>query len=56
MIAILFFLSKLQKASFMYATYCKLCSLSLINTKTVLNVCKSLHIMSFNHNSVTFYG
>ncbi|MFS8034635.1 hypothetical protein Hanom_Chr17g01583441 [Helianthus anomalus] len=49
-------MSKLQKSSFMYATYCKLCPLSLISTKTVLDVCKVLQSMSFSLNSVIFYG
>ncbi|MFS7916648.1 hypothetical protein Hanom_Chr03g00179791 [Helianthus anomalus] len=49
-------MSKLQKSSFMYATYCKLCPLSLINTKTVLDVCKTLQIMSFSPNPVSFNG
>ncbi|MFS8011336.1 hypothetical protein Hanom_Chr14g01307881 [Helianthus anomalus] len=49
-------MSKLQKSSFMYATYCKLCHLSLIFTRSTLNVCKPFHIMSFSPNSVSFYG
>ncbi|MFS8003761.1 hypothetical protein Hanom_Chr13g01217721 [Helianthus anomalus] len=48
--------SKLQKSSFMYATYYKLCPLSLISTVTVLDVCNTLHAMSFNSSSVSFYG
>ncbi|MFS8029928.1 hypothetical protein Hanom_Chr17g01528101 [Helianthus anomalus] len=32
--------SKLQKSSFMYVTYCKMCSLSSIITENVLDVCK----------------
>ncbi|MFS7928685.1 hypothetical protein Hanom_Chr04g00323661 [Helianthus anomalus] len=39
----------------MYVTYCKLCPLSLISTKTVLDVCKPLNIMSFSPNSVSFF-
>ncbi|MFS7902757.1 putative armadillo-like helical protein [Helianthus anomalus] len=38
----------------MYATYCKLCRLSLIITKIVLDVCKPLHIMSFSPNQLVF--
>ncbi|MFS8027461.1 hypothetical protein Hanom_Chr16g01498991 [Helianthus anomalus] len=49
-------MSKLQKSSFMYVTYCKLCPLSSVITKNVLYVYKRLHIMSFNPNSVNFYG
>ncbi|MFS7991944.1 hypothetical protein Hanom_Chr12g01076601 [Helianthus anomalus] len=48
--------SKLQKSSFMYITYCKLCPLSSIITENVLDVCKLLQIMSFNPNSVNFCG
>ncbi|MFS7972477.1 hypothetical protein Hanom_Chr09g00845261 [Helianthus anomalus] len=48
--------SKLQKSSFMYAIYYKLCPLSLIFTRNVLDVCKLFHIMSFSPNSVSFYG
>ncbi|MFS7971413.1 hypothetical protein Hanom_Chr09g00832531 [Helianthus anomalus] len=48
--------SKLQNSSFMYVTYCKVCLLSLKNTKNVLDVCKPLHVTSFNPNSVSFYG
>ncbi|MFS8027829.1 hypothetical protein Hanom_Chr16g01503321 [Helianthus anomalus] len=48
--------SKLQKSSFMYATYCKLCPFSLISTKTILDVYKPLQIMSFSPDAVIFYG
>ncbi|MFS8015184.1 hypothetical protein Hanom_Chr15g01353371 [Helianthus anomalus] len=48
-------MSKLQKPSFMFTPYCKLCPLSLKYTKNVLNVCKSLHVMSFSPNSVSFH-
>ncbi|MFS8016840.1 hypothetical protein Hanom_Chr15g01373271 [Helianthus anomalus] len=48
------FTSKLQKSSFMYTTYYKLCILSLISTKTVLDVCKLLHIMSFSLTHLVF--
>ncbi|MFS8009805.1 hypothetical protein Hanom_Chr14g01289651 [Helianthus anomalus] len=51
-----FYKSKLQKSSFMYAIYYKLCPLSLIFTRNVLDVCKPFHIMSFSPNSVSFYG
>ncbi|MFS8004899.1 hypothetical protein Hanom_Chr13g01231141 [Helianthus anomalus] len=47
---------KLQKSYFIYVTYCKLCPLSLIITENVLDVCKLLQVMSFNPNSVNFYG
>ncbi|MFS8005372.1 hypothetical protein Hanom_Chr13g01236521 [Helianthus anomalus] len=46
--------SKLQKSSFMYVTYCKLCHLSSIITENVLDVCKPLQVMSFSPNSVNF--
>ncbi|MFS7906998.1 hypothetical protein Hanom_Chr01g00065791 [Helianthus anomalus] len=46
--------SKLQKPSFMYVTYCKLCPLPSIITENVLNVCKPLQVMSFSPNSVNF--
>ncbi|MFS7946890.1 hypothetical protein Hanom_Chr06g00541691 [Helianthus anomalus] len=36
----------------MYITYCKLCPLSSIITKNVLDVCKPLQVMSFSPNSV----
>ncbi|MFS7970036.1 hypothetical protein Hanom_Chr09g00816271 [Helianthus anomalus] len=48
--------SKLQKSSFMYVTYCKLCPLSSIITKNVLHVCNPLQVMSFRPNSVNFCG
>ncbi|MFS7991295.1 hypothetical protein Hanom_Chr12g01069121 [Helianthus anomalus] len=48
--------SKLQKSSFMYATYYKLCPLSSIITENVLYVYKPLHVMSFIPNSVNFHG
>ncbi|KAF5775687.1 hypothetical protein HanXRQr2_Chr13g0614861 [Helianthus annuus] len=48
--------SKLQKSSFMYVTYCKLCPLSSIITENVLDVCKPLQVMSFSPNAVNFYG
>ncbi|MFS7930285.1 hypothetical protein Hanom_Chr04g00342451 [Helianthus anomalus] len=44
--------SKLQKSSFMYITYCKLCPLSSIITENVLDVCKALQVMSFSPNLV----
>ncbi|MFS7906449.1 hypothetical protein Hanom_Chr01g00059351 [Helianthus anomalus] len=49
-------MSKLQKSSFMYVTYCKLCPLSSIITESVLNVCKLLQVMFFSPNSVNFRG
>ncbi|MFS7990134.1 hypothetical protein Hanom_Chr11g01055191 [Helianthus anomalus] len=49
-------ISKLQKSSFTYVTYCKLCPLSSIITENVLNVCKPLKVMSFIPNSVNFCG
>ncbi|MFS7922197.1 hypothetical protein Hanom_Chr03g00246091 [Helianthus anomalus] len=45
---------KLQKSSFIYVTYCKLCHLSLIITENVVDVCKPLQVMLFSHNSVNF--
>ncbi|MFS7998223.1 hypothetical protein Hanom_Chr12g01151201 [Helianthus anomalus] len=48
--------SKLQKSSFMYVDYCKLCSLSSIITENVLDVCKPLHVTSFSTNTVSFLG
>ncbi|MFS8001630.1 hypothetical protein Hanom_Chr13g01192571 [Helianthus anomalus] len=48
--------SKLQKSSFMYVTFCKLCPLSSIITENVLYVYKPLHVMSFSPNSVYFNG
>ncbi|MFS7895213.1 hypothetical protein Hanom_Chr00s002522g01701131 [Helianthus anomalus] len=50
------FLSKFQKSSFMYVTYCKLCPLSSIITENVFDVCKHLQVMSFSPNSVNFCG
>ncbi|MFS8035122.1 hypothetical protein Hanom_Chr17g01589351 [Helianthus anomalus] len=47
---------KLQKSSFMYVTYCKLCPLSSTITRNVLDVCKPLQVMSFSPNSVNFCG
>ncbi|MFS7904912.1 hypothetical protein Hanom_Chr01g00041591 [Helianthus anomalus] len=44
--------SKLQKSSFMYVTYCKLCPLSSIITENLLD--KPLQVMSFSPNSVIF--
>ncbi|MFS8028777.1 hypothetical protein Hanom_Chr16g01514451 [Helianthus anomalus] len=41
---------KLQKSSFMYVTYCKLCPLSSIITENVPDVCKLLQVMSFSLN------
>ncbi|MFS7950697.1 hypothetical protein Hanom_Chr07g00586231 [Helianthus anomalus] len=41
-------MSKLQKSSSMYVSYCKLCTLSLIIAENVLNVCKPLQVMSFS--------
>ncbi|MFS7902784.1 putative armadillo-like helical protein [Helianthus anomalus] len=38
----------------MYATYCKLCPLSLIITKIILDICKPLHIISFSPNQLVF--
>ncbi|MFS8027024.1 hypothetical protein Hanom_Chr16g01493761 [Helianthus anomalus] len=52
----LYIKSKLQKSSFMYAIYYKLCPLSSIYTRNVLDVCKLLQVMSFSLNSVIFYG
>ncbi|MFS7986462.1 hypothetical protein Hanom_Chr11g01010641 [Helianthus anomalus] len=51
-----FSLSKFQKSSFMYVTYCKLCPLSSIITENVFDVCKHLQVMSFSPNSVNFCG
>ncbi|MFS7992684.1 hypothetical protein Hanom_Chr12g01085221 [Helianthus anomalus] len=48
--------SKLLKSSFMYVTYCKLCPLSSIIIENVLDVYKHLQVMSFNPNSINFYG
>ncbi|MFS7952684.1 hypothetical protein Hanom_Chr07g00609831 [Helianthus anomalus] len=48
--------SKLQKSSFTYVTYCKLCHLTSIITENVLDVCKPLQIMFFSPNSVNFCG
>ncbi|MFS7983568.1 hypothetical protein Hanom_Chr11g00975991 [Helianthus anomalus] len=48
--------SKLQKSSFMLTLDCKVCPLSSKSTKTVLDVCKLLHVMTFRLNSVNFYG
>ncbi|MFS7947260.1 hypothetical protein Hanom_Chr06g00546111 [Helianthus anomalus] len=42
--------SKLQKSSFMYVTYYKLCHLSSIITENVLYVYKHLHVISFSPN------
>ncbi|MFS7990106.1 hypothetical protein Hanom_Chr11g01054861 [Helianthus anomalus] len=53
---LLIFMSKLQKSSFMYVIYCKLCHLSSIITENVLDVCKSLQVMSFSPNSDNFCG
>ncbi|MFS7980059.1 hypothetical protein Hanom_Chr10g00934931 [Helianthus anomalus] len=49
------YLSKLQKWSFMYVTYCKLCLLSSIITENVLDVCKLLQVMSFSPTSANFF-
>ncbi|MFS7982822.1 hypothetical protein Hanom_Chr10g00967281 [Helianthus anomalus] len=49
-------MSKLQKPSFIYVTYCKLCHLSSIIIENVLDVCKPLQVKSFSHNSVNFYS
>ncbi|MFS7984690.1 hypothetical protein Hanom_Chr11g00989501 [Helianthus anomalus] len=48
------FKSKLQKSSCMYVTYYKLCHLSSIITENILDVCKSLQVMSFSRNSINF--
>ncbi|MFS7977200.1 hypothetical protein Hanom_Chr10g00901301 [Helianthus anomalus] len=48
--------SKLQKLSFIFVTYCKLCHFSSIITENVLYFYKPLHIMSFSPNSVNFHG
>ncbi|MFS7979000.1 hypothetical protein Hanom_Chr10g00922191 [Helianthus anomalus] len=48
--------SELQKSFFMLILDCKVCPLSSKITKNVLHVCKPLHIMSFNPNSVSFFG
>ncbi|MFS7934299.1 hypothetical protein Hanom_Chr05g00389921 [Helianthus anomalus] len=48
-------MSKRQKSSFMYVTYCKLCHLSSIITENVLDVCKLLQVMSFSPNSVNYF-
>ncbi|MFS7992716.1 hypothetical protein Hanom_Chr12g01085571 [Helianthus anomalus] len=47
--------SKLQKSSFMYVTYCKVCPLSSIITENIFYVYKPLHVMSFSSNSVNFH-
>ncbi|MFS8009184.1 hypothetical protein Hanom_Chr14g01281671 [Helianthus anomalus] len=47
-------MSKLQKSSFMYVTYYKLCHLSSIIIENVLDVCKHLQVMSFSSNPVNF--
>ncbi|MFS7964098.1 hypothetical protein Hanom_Chr08g00746181 [Helianthus anomalus] len=49
-------MSKLQKSTFMYVTYCKLYPLSSIITEYVLDVCKPLQVMSFSLNSVNFFN
>ncbi|MFS7938445.1 hypothetical protein Hanom_Chr05g00439781 [Helianthus anomalus] len=49
-------MSKLQNSFFMYVTYCKLCSLTLIITENILDVCKPLQVMSFSPNSVNLCG
>ncbi|MFS7905673.1 hypothetical protein Hanom_Chr01g00050461 [Helianthus anomalus] len=49
-------MSKLQKSSFKYITYCKMCLLSSIITENVLDVYKPLQVMSFSPNSVNFCG
>ncbi|MFS7915506.1 hypothetical protein Hanom_Chr02g00166131 [Helianthus anomalus] len=49
-------MSKLQKSSFMYVTYCKPCPLSSIITENVLCVYRSLQVTSFSPNSVYFHG
>ncbi|MFS8012951.1 hypothetical protein Hanom_Chr14g01327051 [Helianthus anomalus] len=49
------YLSKLQKLSFMFTLYCKLCPLSSKYTRNILNVCKSLHVISLCPNSVSFH-
>ncbi|MFS7909740.1 hypothetical protein Hanom_Chr02g00098121 [Helianthus anomalus] len=49
-------MSKLQKSSFMYVAYCKVCPLSSIITENVLDVCKPLHVTSFSPNTVSFHG
>ncbi|MFS7909615.1 hypothetical protein Hanom_Chr02g00096651 [Helianthus anomalus] len=48
--------SKLQKSSFMYVSYCKLCPLSSVIIENVLDVCKPLQVMSFSANSINFCG
>ncbi|MFS8027059.1 hypothetical protein Hanom_Chr16g01494171 [Helianthus anomalus] len=48
--------SKLQNSSFIFTPDCKLCPLSLKSTKTILDVCKVLHVMSFSPNSISFHG
>ncbi|MFS7902283.1 hypothetical protein Hanom_Chr01g00009451 [Helianthus anomalus] len=48
--------SKLQKSSFMYVIYYKVCPLSLISSENILNVCKPLHVMFFSPNSVNFHS
>ncbi|MFS7899845.1 hypothetical protein Hanom_Chr12g01120581 [Helianthus anomalus] len=48
--------NNLQKSSFTYVTYCKLCTLSIIITENILDVCKPLQVMSFSSNSVNFRG
>ncbi|MFS7980116.1 hypothetical protein Hanom_Chr10g00935551 [Helianthus anomalus] len=45
--------SKLQNSSFMFVTYYKLCPLSLIFTRNILDVCKPLQVMSFTPNIVS---
>ncbi|MFS7997600.1 putative rlpA-like protein, double-psi beta-barrel [Helianthus anomalus] len=50
------FKSKLQKSSFIYVSYCKLCHLSSIITENVIDVCKPLQVMSFSPNLVNFCG
>ncbi|MFS7940329.1 hypothetical protein Hanom_Chr05g00463141 [Helianthus anomalus] len=47
-------LSKLQSSSFMYVTYYKVCPLSLLFTENILNVCKTIQVMSFILNLVDF--
>ncbi|MFS7903405.1 hypothetical protein Hanom_Chr01g00023631 [Helianthus anomalus] len=51
-----FYISKLQKSSFMFTPYCKLYPLSSTSTKNVLHVCKPLHFTYFGPNSISVYG
>ncbi|MFS8022377.1 hypothetical protein Hanom_Chr16g01438751 [Helianthus anomalus] len=57
MVSFLYLLkSKLQRSSFMLTQDCKLYPLPLKSTKNILDVCKPLHVTSFDPNSVYLYS